>query len=133
MLVFPKDSSYVILLSGAPNTIYSDICDILDGGDELLKIREGDTFIVASPVLPGTEKIANKAQNDLFRTPTDVHILKNKQLPSMHASIEDIKVFIQLFNPKYYVPIKKVNTVVFYQCTYRKMKWVLIMIYCDFR
>lgn len=75
-------------------------------GDELLKIREGDTFIVASPVLPGTEKIANKAQNDLFRTPADVHILKNKELPSMHASIEDIKVFIQLFNPKYYVPIK---------------------------
>lgn len=101
-----KDSNYVILLSGAPNTIYNDICAILDGGDELLKIREGDTFIVASPVLPGTEKIANKAQNDLFRTPADVHILKNKELPSMHASIEDIKVFIQLFDPKYYVPIK---------------------------
>lgn len=36
-----KDSNYVILLSGAPNTIYNDICDILDGGDELLKSEKG--------------------------------------------------------------------------------------------
>ena len=54
------DSNYVILLSGSPRRIYHDICDIIDGGDDLLKLRKGDTFIVASPVLPGTEKIANK-------------------------------------------------------------------------
>jgi ribonuclease J len=103
----PKyDNNYVILLSGSPRRIYHDICDILDGGDDLLKLRSGDTFIVASPVLPGTEKIANKAHNDLFKTDAKVHLLKNKDLPSMHASIEDIKVIIQIFNPKYYIPIK---------------------------
>ena len=54
------DSNYVILLSGSPRRIYHDICDIIDGGDDLLKLRKGDTFIVASPVLPGTEKILKK-------------------------------------------------------------------------
>ncbi len=100
------DSNYVILLSGSPTRIYHDICDIIDGGDKLLKIREGDTFIVASPVLPGTEKIANKAHNGLYKTDAHVYLLKNKDLYSMHASKEDINVIIQIFKPKYYIPIK---------------------------
>lgn len=100
------DSNYVILLSGSPRRIYHDVCDIIDGGDDLLKLRKGDTFIVASPVLPGTEKIANKAHNGLYKTDAHIHLLKNKDLFSMHASEEDIKVIIQIFNPKYYIPIK---------------------------
>ena len=100
------DSNYVILLSGSPRRIYHDICDIIDGGDDLLKLRKGDTFIVASPVLPGTEKIANKAHNGLYKTDAHVHLLKNKDLFSMHASKEDIKVIIQIFKPKYYIPMK---------------------------
>ena len=100
------DSNYVILLSGSPRRIYHDICDIIDGGDDLLKLRKGDTFIVASPVLPGTEKIANKAHNGLYKTDAHIHLLKNKDLFSMHASEEDIKVIIQIFKPQYYIPIK---------------------------
>lgn len=100
------DSNYVILLSGSPQRIYHDICDIIDGGDDLLKLRKGDTFIVASPVLPGTEKIANKAHNGLYKTDAHIHLLKNKDLFSMHASEEDIKVIIQIFKPKYYIPMK---------------------------
>ena len=100
------DDDYVILLSGTPQRIYHDICDIIDGGDELLKLRKGDTFIVASPVLPGTEKIANRAHNGLYKTDAHVHILKNKDLFSMHASKEDIKVILQIFNPRYYIPMK---------------------------
>jgi len=100
------DSNYVILLSGSPRRIYHDICDIIDGGDDLLKLRKGDTFIVASPVLPGTEKIANKAHNGLYKTDAHIHLLKNKDLFSMHASEEDIKVIIQIFKPKYYIPMK---------------------------
>lgn len=100
------DNQYVILLTGSPRRIYHDICDIIDGGDELLKLRKGDTFIMASPVLPGTEKIANKAHNGLFKTPAKIHLLKSKDLLSMHASKEDIKVIIQIFKPKYYIPIK---------------------------
>ena len=100
------DNDYVVLLSGSPRRIYHDICDIIDGGDDLLKLRKGDTFIVASPVLPGTEKIANKAHNGLYKTDAVVHLLKNKDLFSMHASEEDIKVIIQIFKPKYYIPMK---------------------------
>ena len=96
----------VVLLSGSPRRIYHDILDIIDGGDEKLKLQENDTFIVASPVLPGTEKIANRAINELYKTDTQIHVLKNKELQSMHASEEDIKVLIQILNPKYFIPIK---------------------------
>lgn len=100
------NDNLVVLLSGAPSRIYHDICDIIDGGDEHLKLDKEDTFIVASPVLPGTEKIANKAHNELYKTDAKIHILKSKELYSMHASQEDIKVIIQIFNPTYFVPIK---------------------------
>ena len=96
----------VVLLSGSPRRIYHDILDIIDGGDEKLKLQESDTFIVASPVLPGTEKIANRAINELYITDTQIHVLKNKELQSMHASEEDIKVLIQILNPRYFIPIK---------------------------
>ena len=96
----------VVLLSGSPRRIYHDILDSIDGGDEKLKLQESDTFIVASPVLPGTEKIANRAINELYKTDTQIHVLKNKELQSMHASEEDIKVLIQILNPKYFIPIK---------------------------
>ena len=68
--------------------------------------KNKDNDIVASPVLPGTEKIANRAINELYKTDTHIHVLKNKELQSMHASEEDIKVLIQILNPKYFVPIK---------------------------
>lgn len=100
------NDNLVVLLSGSPQRIYHDICDIIDGGDEHLKLDEKDTVIIASPVLPGTEKIANKAQNELYKTDSRIHILKSKELFSMHASQEDIKVIIQIFNPTYFIPIK---------------------------
>lgn len=100
------DDQLVVLLTGQPTRIYHDISDIIDGGDEMLKIKENDTFIVVSPVVPGTEKIANKAQNELYKTDAKIHIFKNKDLSSMHASVEDIKVMLQLFKPKYYIPIR---------------------------
>ena len=100
------DNDLVVLLSGTPQRIYHDINDIIDGGDEYLKLNENDTFIVASPVVPGTEKIANRAINELYKTDSNIHVLKNKELTSMHASQEDVKVIIQIFNPTYFIPIK---------------------------
>ncbi len=100
------DDDLVVLLSGTPQRIYHDINDIIDGGDEYLKLNENDTFIVASPVVPGTEKIANRAINELYKTDSNIHVLKNKELTSMHASQEDVKAIIQIFNPTYFIPIK---------------------------
>ena len=100
------DDDLVVLLSGTPQRIYHDINDIIDGGDEYLKLNENDTFIVASPVVPGTEKIANRAINELYKTDSNIHVLKNKELTSMHASQEDVKVIIQIFNPTYLSQLK---------------------------
>lgn len=99
-------NNLVILLSGSPRRIYHDILDIIGGGDEYLRLRDSDTFIVASPVLPGTEKIANRAVNELYKTDTRIHFIRNKELSSMHASQEDIKVMMQILKPQYFVPIK---------------------------
>ena len=42
----------------------------------------------------------------MYKTDSNIHVLKNKELTSMHASQEDVKVIIQIFNPTYFIPIK---------------------------
>lgn len=100
------DDHLVVLISGALKEIFHDICDIIAGGDERLTLTENDTWIVASPVVPGIEGIANQAINDLYRTDSHIHVFGRKEILSMHASIEDLKVFLQTFNPRYIIPIK---------------------------
>ena len=45
----------VVLLSGSPRRIYHDIFRYYME-EMMFKLQDSDTFIVASPVLPGTEK-----------------------------------------------------------------------------
>ena len=44
MLVKKGGINLLVLLSGTPQRIYHDICDIIDGGDEFLKLNKNDTF-----------------------------------------------------------------------------------------
>ncbi len=101
-----NDQNLIVLLTGSPKRIYHDIAEIVNGGDDSLRIKDTDTFIVASPILPGTGSIANTVINELYKTDAKIKILKSKELLSMHAAKEDLKMTLQIFKPKYYIPIK---------------------------
>ncbi|MEE3409096.1 MAG: hypothetical protein VZQ95_06895 [Erysipelotrichaceae bacterium] len=63
-------------------------------------------MIIASPVVPGTEKDATAMENDLYKAGVSIVKLNAKEILSMHASIEDLKMMLYLIRPKYYLPIK---------------------------
>ncbi len=96
----------VVLMMAPANQLFDDLVDILDGGDDLLKINSTDYVVVASPVLPGAEAIASTAQDALYKMCDHVTILKSKEVWSTHASEEDLKMMLQLIKPKYYIPVK---------------------------
>ncbi len=102
----PNMENLVVIISGDGSTIFKKVHKIATKADEMLEFRTTDTIIIASPAVPGTEREATRMENDLYKEGARVRTLSSKQLLSMHASIEDLKMMLYLFKPSYYIPVK---------------------------
>lgn len=96
----------VIVVSDTGPSTFRKMNRITMGEDERIELRVSDQVIVASPVVPGTEKDAGMMENELYKENVTVKTLDRKQVLSMHASREDLKMIMSLLKPRYYVPIK---------------------------
>ena len=96
----------VVIISGAGSNIFKKVQTISTKEDPLLEFRPSDTIIIASPSVPGTEREANRMENGLYKEGAKVYATDKKRMFSMHAAIEDLKMMIYLFKPKYYMPVK---------------------------
>ena len=94
------------IVSDSGNKVFKLMNKIAVNEDQVLKLRNDDTVIIASPIVPGTEKDAANMENDLYKADVAVHKLSSKDVLSMHASKEDLKMMLYLVKPKYYLPIK---------------------------
>ena len=104
---FNNDMKDVICVaSGSGNQVFKLMNNIAIGEDSILELREDDVIIIASPVVPGTENDATAMENDLYKAGVKIVKLNAKEILSMHASIEDLKMMLYLTSPKYYLPIK---------------------------
>ena len=104
---FSNDLDNIIcIVSGSGNKVFRILNNIAIGEDRTLKLRDDDAVIIASPIVPGTEKEAATMENDLYKAGVKVFKLSSSAVLSMHASIEDLKMMLYLIKPKYYLPIK---------------------------
>ena len=95
----------VCIVSGSGNEVFRLVNKIAIGEDRLIELRSDDTVIIASPIIPGTEKEASNMENDLYKAGVNVKRVNSKEVFSMHASIEDLKMMLYLLKPRYYIPI----------------------------
>ena len=100
------DKDVVCIISGTGNKAFNLMNNIAIGENSVIELKEDDTVIIASPVVPGTEKDATAMENDLYKAGVKIIKLNAKEILSMHASIEDLKMMLYLIRPKYYLPIK---------------------------
>jgi len=96
----------VVVVSGSGNKVFKLMNNIAIGEDTIVELAKDDTIIVASPVVPGTEKDSTAMENDLYKAGVKIVKLNAKEILSMHASIEDLKMMLYLIRPKYYLPVK---------------------------
>lgn len=96
----------VCVVSGSGDQVFKLMNNIAIGEDSVLKLNDNDTVIIASPVVPGTENEATAMENDLYKAGVKIVKLNAKEILSMHASIEDLKMMLYLTSPRYYLPIK---------------------------
>ena len=111
-LELPKSSfrndmeDVIVLITGSGHKVFRTMNKIAMKEDDLVELNSNDTVIIASPIVPGTEVEAGIMENELFKEDVEIITLSSKNVLSMHASSEDIKMMLYLFKPKFYIPIK---------------------------
>ncbi len=98
----------VVLMLGHGGEIYEEMTKLSTGRNEDRRIilDENDIFIVGSIATPTLEVLATRCIDNLYRSGCEVVWLKNKELSSMHARKDDLKFFLSLLKPKYYLPVR---------------------------
>ncbi|MDD6467488.1 MAG: ribonuclease J [Erysipelotrichaceae bacterium] len=96
----------IILITGNGHKVFRTMNRIAMKEDSKVELRENDTIIIASPIVPGTEIEAGIMENELYKEDVNIIALNSKSVLSMHASSEDLKMMMYLFKPKYYIPVK---------------------------
>ncbi|HLT00108.1 MAG TPA: ribonuclease J [Acholeplasma sp.] len=72
--------------------------------DRLIHINENDTILLMTAPVPGTEKMAARTLDVLYRSEAQVKVMDKRLLSSAHATAEEIKMMINLLRPKYVIP-----------------------------
>ncbi len=95
----------VVLVTGDRHEPFYMVQRMVKKLDRLIHINEEDTIILMTPPIPGTEKIAARTLDILYRNDVNVIKIDKKILPHSHASSEDIKLLINMMNPRYIIPV----------------------------
>lgn len=111
MLISEKEFSddmedVVVLVSGIGKNLFRTMTNIANHEDKYVSFRTSDTIIVASPIVSGTELDAKNMENEIYKEGGKIFTLSSKTVLSMHPSVEDLKMMLYLFRPKYYIPVK---------------------------
>lgn len=103
-----SEQNLVIALTGAGEDLFNSLNMISTGIYEgrNIEFNSNDTFVIASPSVSGTEVISIQAIDNIYKTGANVINLTRKDIASMHAQEEDLKMMLSLLKPKYYLPIK---------------------------
>lgn len=96
----------VVIVSDIGPNVFRTMNNIAIGGDKRIELKSTDTVIIGSPIVPGTEVEAGAMENELFKEGVQISSLNYKEVYSMHAAQEDIKMLLYLMKPKYVIPVK---------------------------
>ncbi len=101
-----KMDNVVIIVAQTGPDVFNVMHRIASGEDPVVQLTQEDTVVIASPIVPGTEVVAGDMENELFKDGVRIESMHYREVSSMHASQEDIKMMLSLMKPKYYVPVK---------------------------
>ncbi len=103
-----REKDLVILIVGLDEDLYEEIDLLADhkNEDKRINLNENDIFVNASLPRPTLETVCTRCMDKVYRTGCEVQWLKKDQLTSMHAREDDLKFFLSVLKPKYYLPVR---------------------------
>ncbi len=99
------DPDLVCLVTGDRHEPFYMLQRMVKKADRLIHINEYDTIIVMTSPIPGTEKMAAKTLDTLYRTEANIEVIEKEYLKGNHASPDEIMMMIGLLKPKYIMPV----------------------------
>ncbi len=101
-----RDNKILILSTGAQGESNASLMKIITGEHRHLTIKPGDTFVLSSSVIPGNERSVQSVKDNLARQGAIVYHSALVDIHSSgHAPKDDVKLVIELLNPKFLMPI----------------------------
>jgi ribonuclease J len=96
----------VYILSGCQGEYNSALYSVIKGERKMVSMREGDTLILSSRVIPGNERWINNIVNRSIKEGVTVIQGSDRLVHvSGHAAEKELERVISEFNPRHFIPI----------------------------
>jgi ribonuclease J len=114
LLVPPQDlktlppNQVAIVLTGSQGEPMAALSRVAVNNHRWVSIEPGDEVVISARVIPGNEKAIFRMIDHLYRRGANVHYHDGSNPPvhvSGHGSVEELKLMLNLAQPKYFVPI----------------------------
>jgi ribonuclease J len=103
----PRDE-VVLVVAGSQGEPMSAMARIAVDSHRWVTLEPGDEVILSARIIPGNEKAIFRMMDHLYRRGAHVHYDDGSKPPvhvSGHGSIEELRLMLNLVQPKYFVPI----------------------------
>src|SRR5579862_2894876 len=114
LLVQPQDvrklprNEVAIVLTGCQGQPMAALSRVAVKSHRFVTVEPGDDVVISARIIPGNEKSIFRMMDHLYRRGAHVHYQDGSQPPvhvSGHASVEELKLMLNLVMPKYFIPI----------------------------
>ncbi|WP_298068132.1 ribonuclease J [uncultured Mailhella sp.] len=96
----------VVLATGTQGEALSALARIVRGEHKHLALRQGDTVIMSSRVIPGNARAVSRVLNQIYRLGASVyHDPRRAVHATGHACREELKDIIALLRPEHFIPV----------------------------
>ena len=95
----------VVIIAGHRHEPYFMVHRMATGKDKLIRVNNQDTVVMVSPPVIGTERLASRTIDTLYKLDAKVINISKKMLVGSHANGEDLKLLYQMIKPKFILPI----------------------------
>ncbi len=101
------DNKIIILGTGAQGESNAFLMRVVNGEHRTVRLKEGDTVIFSSSVIPGNERSIQNLKDMIVRQGAKViHYEMMDVHAGGHAKQEDLKLMMRLLKPEYFMPIE---------------------------
>jgi len=99
-------SRVVVVCTGSQGEPYSALSLMAAREHKFVDLRQGDTVVLSSSLIPGNEPAIHRVIDGLYRTGADVfHEPAAPVHASGHAAQEELRLMLSLVQPRWFIPV----------------------------
>jgi ribonuclease J len=96
----------VVICTGSQGEPYSALSLMAAREHKWVKLKEGDTVVLSSSLIPGNEPAIHRVVDALYRSGADVyHMPADPVHASGHGAQEELRLMLSLVKPRWFIPV----------------------------